>query len=255
MVERFVRDEEVDSSSLSAPTIVPRSDMNLNSSGINAVISPFVWVMVSAFCYFTAAGTADAWQGRIYFSLVLALTAISSLMLMQIAPGPMNERGRIRKDACERDKTLTAAYLFADSAVVPFIAGLEYRNAYGYLFGVWNLSLGMAVCYIAFSISIWAMAVNPFYERLARLQSDRDQYAVDAGPYGIVRHPGYLSMALKSTALPLIADSPTALIAALVPCAICVKRAFDEDRMLLSGLKGYAKYSEKVRYKLLPWVV
>jgi len=27
--------------------------MNLNSSGINAVISPFVWVMVSAFCYFT----------------------------------------------------------------------------------------------------------------------------------------------------------------------------------------------------------
>jgi len=229
--------------------------MNLNSTGINAVISPFVWVMVSAFCYFMAAGTIDAWQGRIYFSLVLALTAISSLMLMQMAPGPMNERGRTRKDACEKDKALTVAYLFADSVLVPLVAGLEYRNAYGYLFGVWNLSLGMAVCYIAFSISIWAMTANPFYERLARVQADRKQYVVEAGPYGIVRHPGYLSMALKSMALPLIADSPAAIITALVPCAICVKRAFEEDRMLMEGLKGYAQYSGKVRYKLLPWVV
>ncbi|MDD5738073.1 MAG: methyltransferase [Candidatus Omnitrophica bacterium] len=229
--------------------------MNLNFSGINAVISPFVWVMVSAFCYFTAAGTTDAWQGRIYFSLVLVLTAISSLMMMQMAPGPMNERGRIKKDACGKDKALTAAYLLADSIIVPFVAGLEYRNAYGYMFGVWNLLLGMTLCYTAFSISVWAMAVNPFFERFTRIQSDRKQYVVKEGPYGIVRHPGYLSMALKPMVLPLIADSPAALITALIPFAICVKRALDEDRILTRGLKGYAQYSEKVRYKLLPWVI
>ena len=255
MVERFVRDEEVDSSSLSAPTILFRSDMKLNASGVNAVISPFLWVLVSAFCYFISAGTFETLQGSLYYAMALAFTAISSVVLADRAPGPMNERGLLRKDACGKDKMLVAAYLILDSAVVPAIAGLDYRNLHDTSLGISHLCLGIALYLISFSVGFWAMAANPFYERLSRIQDDRKQYVVLKGPYAVVRHPGYLSMALKSLALPLITGSRIALMVSLAPCVICIIRAFNEDRMLSEGLEGYAQYSEKVRYKLLPWVV
>jgi protein-S-isoprenylcysteine O-methyltransferase Ste14 len=40
----------------------------------------------------------------------------------------------------------------------------------------------------------WAMAVNPFFSPVVRIQSERGHHVVTKGPYRFVRHPGYLAM-------------------------------------------------------------
>ena len=37
------------------------------------------------------------------------------------------------------------------------------------------------------------MRVNRFFSSVIRIQSDRGQYVVSAGPYAVIRHPGYLA--------------------------------------------------------------
>ncbi len=44
---------------------------------------------------------------------------------------------------------------------------------------------------IGMGLTIWAMLVNRFFSSAVRLQPDRGQYVVTAGPYRMVRHPGY----------------------------------------------------------------
>jgi len=39
-------------------------------------------------------------------------------------------------------------------------------------------------------LAFWAMRVNRFFSSIVRIQSDRGQYVVTAGPYAFVRHPG-----------------------------------------------------------------
>jgi protein-S-isoprenylcysteine O-methyltransferase Ste14 len=39
---------------------------------------------------------------------------------------------------------------------------------------------------------LWAMAVNKYFSKLVRIQTERGHKVVTSGPYRIVRHPGYL---------------------------------------------------------------
>jgi hypothetical protein len=52
-------------------------------------------------------------------------------------------------------------------------------------------ALGMALFAAGYGFGLWAMRVNAFFSGFARLQEDRGQRLVDAGPYAFVRHPGY----------------------------------------------------------------
>jgi protein-S-isoprenylcysteine O-methyltransferase Ste14 len=40
-------------------------------------------------------------------------------------------------------------------------------------------------------LTTWAMMVNRFFSSAVRLQPDRGQHVVTAGPSRLVRHPGY----------------------------------------------------------------
>ena len=101
----------------------------------------------------------------------------------------------------------------------------------------------------------WSMLVNPFFEKTARLQSDRDQRVIDTGPYRHVRHPGYTG-AIAGYALgpPLILGSWWAFIPAVMAALCLVVRTILEDRMLRAELEGYADYCDRVPTRLLPFM-
>jgi protein-S-isoprenylcysteine O-methyltransferase Ste14 len=53
-----------------------------------------------------------------------------------------------------------------------------------------------------------AMTVNRFFSAVVRIQRDRGHNVVDAGPYAIVRHPGYLGMITAIPSSALSTDAP-----------------------------------------------
>jgi protein-S-isoprenylcysteine O-methyltransferase Ste14 len=99
------------------------------------------------------------------------------------------------------------------------------------------------------------MLVNPHFEKTVRIQRDRSHKVIDAGPYRIVRHPGYACV-IPGFVLcpPLVLGSWWSFVPALAAVIVLVIRTALEDRTLRNELPGYKEYAQRVRYRLLPGV-
>ena len=97
-----------------------------------------------------------------------------------------------------------------------------------------------------------AVAANRFFSAFVRIQRDRGHQVIDAGPYRVVRHPGYVGSMLHMAGSGLALGSlPGLLVAAAISAVLAVRTAL-EDRTLRSELNGYAQYAERVRFRLFP---
>ena len=76
---------------------------------------------------------------------------------------------------------------------------------------------------------------------------------VDTGPYAVVRHPVY-SGGLMFTSGISLALSPWALVAAGALAVVWALKARVEEGFLHERYPGYAEYSSRVRYRLVPFV-
>jgi protein-S-isoprenylcysteine O-methyltransferase Ste14 len=77
---------------------------------------------------------------------------------------------------------------------------------------------------------------------------------VTTGPYGIVRHPGYVGVMLVAASTPLIIGSFYGLVPAGIIVILLLIRTVLEDKTLQEELDGYSDYANKVEYKLIPLV-
>jgi protein-S-isoprenylcysteine O-methyltransferase Ste14 len=76
---------------------------------------------------------------------------------------------------------------------------------------------------------------------------------ISAGPYSIVRHPGYAGILVWVVASAVALNSLLSMIPIVViMLPITVYQTMIEDRMLRDELAGYADYAAKVRYRLIP---
>jgi protein-S-isoprenylcysteine O-methyltransferase Ste14 len=100
----------------------------------------------------------------------------------------------------------------------------------------------------------WAVAVNRFFSGLVRIQRDRGHRVVDAGPYRVVRHPGYAGSMVYMLGVTFALESRVALAAAIFLCAVLALRTLLEDRTLMAELDGYADYARRVRFRLIPGI-
>jgi protein-S-isoprenylcysteine O-methyltransferase Ste14 len=117
----------------------------------------------------------------------------------------------------------------------------------GMLVGHWVLA-GLDVGRLQWSL---AMHANPFYSSVVRVQTDRGQHPVAAGPYRFVRHPGYSATLFAMLSGGVALGSWLAMLPMLVFFALFIRRTLLEDRLLQQELEGYADYAQKVRYRLI----
>jgi len=96
--------------------------------------------------------------------------------------------------------------------------------------------------------------VNPFFSAVVRIQRDRGHRVIEAGPYRLVRHPGYLGGLLSQLAAPLVLESVWAWIPAALIVVLVGVRTAQEDRALRAELEGYVAYAARVPRRLLPGI-
>ena len=85
-----------------------------------------------------------------------------------------------------------------------------------------------------------------------RVVPDDIQKVIDAGPYAVVRHPGYVAGILFCVGIALCLGSVWALVPAGLASALLVLRTRWEDQTLQAELPGYEEDARRVRYRLLP---
>ena len=114
--------------------------------------------------------------------------------------------------------------------------------------------IGLLAVVVALAVAIWAMAVNPFFSSVIRIQTDRGHHLITGGPYRYVRHPAYAAAPFLFVGTGLALGSWFASLIGVLLVSAILWRTAREDRVMRDHLAGYDAYAEKVRYRLLPGV-
>jgi protein-S-isoprenylcysteine O-methyltransferase Ste14 len=199
---------------------------------------------------FLPAGTWAWTRGWLFIGVFLGTLAVAGLYLWRVNPEVVVARSGSHKGTKRWDKILLGFFFPAVYAIVP-VAALDERFQWS---GVpwWACAIGYVLFLAGMSILAWAQAVNKFFERTVRLQTDRGQTVIDTGPYAVVRHPGYVGGILFCVGIPLCLGSLWALVPAGLASALLILRTRWEDQTLQAELPGYKEYTKKVRSRLIP---
>lgn len=191
-----------------------------------------------------------------YYGAAVLATVVSRLLVLRVNPDQLRERGTSldAENTEDWDRLLSPLVGLVIPLITLIVAGLDRRWSWSPAFPGWVLVVSFLVLAAAYAFTTWAFTVNRFFSGVARIQDDRGHEVVTAGPYRIVRHPGYLGALFSLLASALLLGSLWALIPVLFYAVIVVARTELEDRMLQEKLPGYRSYADQTRFKLLPGV-
>lgn len=202
---------------------------------------------------FASAGTLRWPQAWIYLALLVGGLTISAVVVFKTNPQVIAERGKIHSDTKFVDKIVIGVYSLL-LLITPVVAGFDAeRFRWSSMPFDW-VYLGAVVYAVSLFPPVWAIAVNPYLETGVRLQKDRGQFAITAGPYRFVRHPMYVGVIINQFATPLVLGSMWTFAPSLAIAVLFIVRTALEDRTLLNELPGYREFAEVTRYRLLPGV-
>ena len=206
---------------------------------------------VTAGLLFGSAGSLAWPMGWVLLGAIAVMVSINLTVLLRVNPAVVAVRLEGGRGAPAWDLAiLSALALFTVATVVT--AGLDRRLGWSEPLPLWLQLSGLALVAAGDALTLWAMAVNPFFARVVRIQEERGHQTVSAGPYRLVRHPGYSAWLLLWGGILLMLGSPAALIPGLAALLIIVPRTALEDRMLARDLPGYRDYRARVRWRLVP---
>ncbi|MEJ2012912.1 MAG: isoprenylcysteine carboxylmethyltransferase family protein [Anaerolineales bacterium] len=223
---------------------------------IRAVAGFVIYLFGVPVLLFIAAGTL-AWPGAwVYVGLLLVASIGGRVVVYFRNPDTLLERAKFYDAGGTPDgeRLLVGLVGIVLPALSAITAGLDHRFRWTPEFPAWVLIIGGILLLIGYGAGVWAMVVNRFFSAVVRIQSDRDQYVVESGPYRIVRHPSYAGAVLASVGLPLLLNSAWLLVAMVLYTFVLVLRTRTEDKMLLGELPGYREYAARTRSRLIPGV-
>ncbi len=202
---------------------------------------------------FACAGTI-AWPAAWLYLAVMTAVFAGYMAVITRHADLIQERRKPPADAKRWDKPLVAVIGSVGPAALLLVCGFDRRLGWSHpMAPAWNAG-GLLLVVLGGSLTNWAVASNRFFSAVVRIQRDRGHHVVDAGPYRLVRHPGYLGSLIYMPGVALALGSWWALAVVAAISAVLVLRAALEDRTLCAELEGYPEYAGRVRYRLLPGV-
>jgi protein-S-isoprenylcysteine O-methyltransferase Ste14 len=209
-----------------------------------------------ALLLFVPAGTLHWWRAWVFLTVTVAVIAAAIFSILPDNSGLFSERARgvIQKGQPLWDRVFVILLVVSYLGQIVFIPLDVFRFHLVPKPGGFVSFLGLALYVAGWWIMTLAMKVNPFAVPVVRLQEERHQRVIDTGVYTVVRHPMYAGFVPMVVGPALWLQSYVAALLAIVPIAVLALRSVFEERFLKRELKGYDAYTEKVRYRLIPFV-
>lgn len=195
------------------------------------------------------------WEAWTYAIISIIGFIVSRRLAVRRHPDILMERSRSMGlgDAKLWDKILAPS--MALGSVVPLaVAGVDKLFGWTNPFGLNIKVVALVVIILGYALGSWALIENKFFSGVVRIQTDRGHQVVTTGPYRFIRHPGYSGSLLVYLVVPLFLDSLWAFIPTVLLFGVVFLRTSLEDRTLQEELPGYREYTQKTRYRLLPWI-
>ena len=221
-------------------------------TGLQATVAGIIAVIVFGALLFLPAWTFNYWQAWVFIVVLTITSSIPTIYLALKNPAALQRRMQAGPTAETRpvQKIIASITLLSLPAVMVF-------SAFDHRFGWSPVPMAVSVIgnvLLAIGIGIAGLVVIQNSYAAATIMIEADQKVITTGLYRFVRHPLYVGVLITMIGLPLALDSWWGL-AVLIPDVIAfVLRILDEEKMLKQELDGYVKYTQKVQYRLVPYV-
>jgi protein-S-isoprenylcysteine O-methyltransferase Ste14 len=213
----------------------------------------FIGTFIFFSIIFISAGRINYWQGLIYVAIGLIM-GLLNYTVFRIDSELLNERSKPGEGTKKWDKTILGLSLLVTIGMY-IIAGLDSGRYHWSSDFHWSVYLlGAILTAVGQLLFIIAQKQNKFFSSTVRIQTDRGHTVCNTGLYKIVRHPAYMGSIIQSLGFPLIFGSFWSIIPVSLSIILLVTRTHLEDKTLKNELKGYLEYSNKTRYKIIPYV-
>jgi protein-S-isoprenylcysteine O-methyltransferase Ste14 len=202
---------------------------------------------------FVSAGRISYWQGLLYVAIGLIMFVLHYTVL-RIDSQLSDERSKPGEGTKQWDKTILGL-TFLVTVTMYIIAGLDSGRFHWSPEFHWSVYLtGVILTVTGQLLFLFAQKQNRFFSSTVRIQTDREHTVCETGLYKFVRHPAYLGSIIQSAGFPLFFGSLWSVIPICFLIILFIIRTNLEDRTLRNELRGYPEYTEKTRYRIIPYV-
>ena len=198
---------------------------------------------------FLPAWTFNYFGAWLFLGVLFVPMLIMGIVMLIKSPALLEKRlASKEKEATQKGVVGVAALMFLGGFI---LSAFDFRFGWSSV-PLWLTLVAAGLFIIGYAMYAEVMRENAYLSRTVEVQEG--QKVISTGLYGVVRHPMYLATLLMFLPMPLILGSFWGLIPfAIYPIAIIV-RILNEEKVLSEGLEGYAEYTKKVKYRLIPFV-
>lgn len=201
---------------------------------------------------FLPANTLNYWQAWVFIVVFLAAVDAIGLYLSVKDPALLERRKQVGPAAEQSpaQKIIMTFALIGNLGLLVFCA-LDRRFGWSPTPALVSIT-GDALVALGLLINFYTFRENSY--GASNIRTEAGQKVISSGPYAIVRHPMYGGVLVMMSGVPLALGSfwGLAIIALILP--MLVWRILDEEKLLIRDLPGYVEYTQKVRYRLVPYV-
>ncbi len=219
-------------------------------TGLKAVASGLIGLVVFGLILFLPAGTLNYWQAWVFIAVFTVATIVPSIYLARTNPAALQRR----MHAGPRAETRTAQKIIITGSFLGLFAMMAF-SAFDHRMGWSSMPpsvsvLGDALVAAGLGIAMLVVIQNGYAASTVTVETG--QTVVSGGVYKFVRHPMYVGGVIMMVGMPLALGSYWGLFFVIPGVVVLVFRILDEEKLLTQQLAGYREYAQRVRYRLLP---
>ena len=217
---------------------------------ISALSKLLVGLSAIATLLFAPAGTfafPGAW--RLICALFIPMVIIGVVFYIW-SPNTLSKRLRSKEERTKQKGVVAFSGLIFIASFI--LAGLDYRFGWSDMpsWIIWGCT---TLFLLSYGMYAEVMRENEWLSRSIEVADD--QKVVSSGLYGIVRHPMYSATIGMFLSMPIVMESWWAFLAMIPYVPIIVYRIKDEEILLTEELEGYSEYKQKVKWRLIPFIL
>ena len=213
------------------------------------LIRLFSGLLVIGGLLFAFAGSFRYWQAWLFLAALAIPLVMTLTFLLRKDPALLEKRMNLKEPRKEQRKIVQISGLFMLLGF--FLPGLDYRYQWSDV-PIWVIVVSVIVFEFSYAMIVAVFAQNSYASRVVEIQEG--QQLIDTGLYAIIRHPMYSASIILYLSIPLMLGSYVAVIPMALSCLEIIARIKDEEEMLKAGLAGYTAYTQRVKYRFIPYV-
>ncbi len=201
---------------------------------------------------FWPAGTFDYWQAWVFIAVFVVGAMVPTIYLAVAYPDAF--RRRTRSGPFAETRTVQK---FIYVGIMLAVVATGVVSAVDHRFGWSTVPTAVVVVgnvLVVAGLGLAELVVIQNNYAAVTITVEDEQPVVSTGLYGLVRHPMYVGALIMMVGMPLALASYWALLTIIPGVLVFAARISDEEKALRQDLDGYEEYTEKVLYRLVPWV-